>query len=301
MLMSVPRKHHYIPQVHIKKFESENGYFVYHKDLDKVVSKKSTNDIFVVKDLNTSLDEDGRVNHSILERQLELKWDSKFKHYFEIIDSWIKESIANNRYAEFNIDESLKFFFEYTLIGYHRAQKQDTSFNNSVLDPILGFEEIIPDLNELDTSDLEMPAEDIDLGLNFMKDFIYMATGQVKDMKDKLKFPAPVASDLSMFLPENLTCDFILTENQPFYLPDTTGVIIKSKEVFLHKNITLNKIAMLGVPISSNIFLRIKNQEFFHGEKTGVYAFSRSQVDKLNRDIISFSKRQTLVEEKFQL
>ncbi|MCC6702636.1 MAG: DUF4238 domain-containing protein [Fluviicola sp.] len=62
--MSIPSKHHYIPQVHIKKIDVGKGYFVYHKEEGKVIHKKSTTDIFVIKDLNTSLNEDGDIDHS---------------------------------------------------------------------------------------------------------------------------------------------------------------------------------------------------------------------------------------------
>lgn len=297
--MTTPRKHHYVPQVHIKKFERAEGFFVYHKDGGKVVPKKTTNDIFVIKDLNSSLNEDGDIDHTSVEKALEEKWDSLFNSHFDTITSWLIESVENNSYSDIPINDSLKYFFEYALMGYQRAQKGDAEFNRSVLEPILDFEELIPDLDNLDMEDSNLTKEQHDVGVESIKNFIHLITGHVREWQDKLKFPAPIATGLEMLVPDELVCDFILSDEGPFHLPDTTAVILKSEEEFEYQNRKLNKIVSVGLPLCSMLYLQIKNVEFFPDEKTDIYSFKQERVNEVNKTLFSVSRKQILVDELF--
>lgn len=297
--MSIPRKHHYIPQVHLKKFDVGKGYFVYHKEEGKVIHKKYTTDIFVIKDLNTSLNEEGDIDHSSLEKELEDKWDSRFNQHFDIIVAWLIDSVEKIRYSEIPINDSLKYFFEYALIGYQRSLKGDTEFNRSVLEPIIDFKEIISDLDDLNLEDTSLTKEQLDLGVESIKDFIHLMTGHVSALQDKLKFPVPIATGLEMLVPDKLVCDFIVSAEGSFYLPDSTAIILKSEEGFDYQNIRINKVVSVGIPISSNLFLQIKSKEFFPNEKTDIYSFKQERVNEVNKTLLNASKKQILVDEFF--
>ena len=72
----------------------------------------------------------------------------------------IEDSIENNRHSTIIIDESIEFFFEYGLIGYQRALKQSSEFNDSILKPILEFEEVLPELDDLSIDETNFTNED---------------------------------------------------------------------------------------------------------------------------------------------
>lgn len=299
--MTIPRKHHYVPQTHIKKFECERGYFVYHKDIDKIIPKKSSNDIFVVKDLNTSIDENGDLDHISVENEFGEKWDSKFNFHFDLVTSWIQDSVENNKCYQVDIYDSLIYFFEYALIGFHRSQKKDKEFNESVLGPIRDFAELIPELDNLDLSGINYNKDEIEIGLSSIKDFINLATTNVAEWQDKLRFPAPIATSLRMLVPSEISCKFYISLDKSFYLPDTTAIISLSEEEFEYQNRKINKIALVGIPISSRVYLQIKNRELFTDEKTGIYIYDNDDVDVLNNKIFSHAKKEVLVNEDFSL
>ena len=69
--MSVPRKHHYVLQAHIRKFKGEIGYFVFRKSDNKLINFKSSSNFFVTKVLNSSLNDKGEIDHITTESEFE--------------------------------------------------------------------------------------------------------------------------------------------------------------------------------------------------------------------------------------
>ncbi len=297
--MSIPRKHHYVPQVHIRKFKVENGYFVFKKSNNKLINFKSSSNFFVAKDLNSSLNDKGDFDHVTNESEFEKLWDSNFNSHFDNIVSWIEDSIENNRHSTIIIDESIEFFFEYGLIGYQRALKQSSEFNDSILKPILEFEEVLPELDDLSIDETNFTNEDFNKAVTIYKDFINLITNHVKKSQELLKYPVPITTDFKMLLPENYCCDIILAKNSSFFLPDCTAKILKSEETMKYKDRDINKIVSVGIPIASGIYLQIRNKEFFPEHVTDLYAFSDKKVNQLNDEIIKFSLNQTLVSENY--
>jgi hypothetical protein len=299
--MSIPRKHHYVPQVHIRKFKEENGYFVFRKTDNKLINFKSSSNFFVAKDLNSTLNDEGEIDHETAESEFEKIWDGKFNCHFNIISSWIVESIKNNCNSSIRIEESIKFFFEYGLIGYQRALKQSQEFNDSILNPILEFEELLPELEDLELDDFKLSEEEFKMGIDSYKDFIILITNHVKTSQELLKYPVPIATELKMLIPENCSCDIILSKNSSFFLPDCTAIILKSEETMKYQDRDINKIVSVGIPISSGIYLQIRNKEFFSDHETDLYAWNIEKVDEWNEEIIRHSFNQTLVSENFKI
>lgn len=300
--MSTPRKHHYVPQVHIKKFEHQNGYSVFIKQENKIISKKLSNDIFAVKDLNSSLDEDGNIDHVSVEQTLADQWDSPFKSHFDILDSWISESIQQNDYSNISIEASLKFFFEYGLMGHLRSIRQNREFNDLTINSILEFEELIPDIDSIELSDSNFSNEQIEIGKSIIKNLINLSTDTANQWNEKLKFPAPSATELPMLVPEKLICDFFITSTPPFYLPDCTAIILKSEEeTFKYKNQNINKIMSVGIPLTQHLFIQIRNKDFFPNDKTDLYLIEKERTDEINNQLIFHSFGQVLVSDNFKL
>lgn len=297
--MTIPRKHHFLPQAHIRKFKSEKGYFLYLKNQKKVIPKKSSTDIFAVRDLNSSLNDDGKIDHLKNEYEFEKKWDSKFNSHYDSIVDWILDSIENDSYSSNDIQKSIQYFFEYTLIGYQRSKKQEESFNDSVLAPYLESKELIPFIDSADLSDSEYSDEHLRLGKDSLISFIELASETMMKWKSNLKYPAPIASELDMLVPEKLVCEVYISTNERFYLPDRTGLIVKSQDTFIYNKLQINKIALIGLPLNPYVFLRIKNSETFPTAKTGIYTFNSEQVKRINSNIIASAGSQVLVGESF--
>ncbi|MCP4521640.1 MAG: DUF4238 domain-containing protein [Cytophagales bacterium] len=82
--MSIPKRHHYVPRVHIRKFKSNEGYYLLMKQAGIIKNPKSSNHFFVKKELNTIADSEGNKDHKTFEKELADKWDNKF-NYYEVI------------------------------------------------------------------------------------------------------------------------------------------------------------------------------------------------------------------------
>ena len=65
--MSIPRRHHSIPQMSLKRFADQDGYlYVFDKSFpDKGIQKRTPTNLFVRRDLNTQFEEDGTINVSM--------------------------------------------------------------------------------------------------------------------------------------------------------------------------------------------------------------------------------------------
>lgn len=293
--MTIPRKHHYLPQVHIKKFEHKNGYNLFLKEENKIINKKLSVDIFSVKDLNSTLDEDGNIDHISVEQKLADQWDSKFNFHLNILSSWIIESIEQKNYSDIQINSSLKFFFEYGLLGYMRARKQDRDFNDSIINSILEFKELIPDIEALVSLD-----EQTEMGKSELKDILNLSTNLADEWNKKLKFPVPSTTEFPMLVPERLICDFFITLTPPFYLPDCTAIIIKSKETIEHQNKNLNKIVSVGIPLTQELFIQIRDKDFFPFDSTGLYSIEKERTESINDQLIFHAFKQVLVSKDFE-
>jgi len=297
--MSTPRKHHYVPQVHIKKFEHQNGYSLFIKEENKIISKKLSDDIFAVKDLNSSLDEDGNIDHTSVEQTLSERWESKFNTHLNILISWITESIKHKEYSDNPIKDSLKFFFEYGLMGHFRVIRQNRKFNESIIEPLLDFEELFQDIDDLDNSNSELSKEELELGKLELKNFITLTTKFAQNLNDNLKYPVPLPTEIPMFVPEGLICDFIITISPPYYLPDCTSIILRSEETFEYQNRKMNKIISIGIPIKDNLYIQIKNKDFFPNETTEIHIIEEERTREINQHLMKNALNQILVSQDF--
>ena len=128
-MVSNPRKHHYIPQVHLKKFNLGEGYHVLHKDQNKITTYKSAKSFFHVRDLNTTID---LLSHEIdpksVEQELTNKWDNLFNHHYNAINNIIVQNVTTN------ISDTYKYFFEYGLVTHFRSLKQVKTYNPNSVD-----------------------------------------------------------------------------------------------------------------------------------------------------------------------
>lgn len=293
-MSTIPRKHHYVPQAHIQKFRNEDGYFVYNKNSNSVYNKKDS-EIFVIKDLNSMMVDDGEIDHQSLEAELAETWDAKFTPHHDQILRWILDSFEQGELSRIDIDGTLRYFFEYALVGYQRYMKSRKDFNDSTMNSIIELRELESAIDEADLSGIDALFENVELGKKGLINFIKLIADFAEKSQQKLKFPAPITTDLQMFLPPNISCDVVLSKNQPFYLPDCTAMIQKSDESFEYQGKQLKKIALVGIPISSSVFLMIRNNEFFPEHQTSLIHMEDDDVIEINSHIISNAYKQVVV------
>ena len=123
------KRHHYVPQVHIKKFSSTSGFYVLIKKNKLIVNPKSSKDIFVKTNLNTSSNLLG-VKNDDLEKTLTNKWDSKFStHYKEVINH-LEEPHKISQ-------DSRIFLFNYAIVSWVRTRKKDKNLNEQYYSSLL--------------------------------------------------------------------------------------------------------------------------------------------------------------------
>lgn len=118
--MSKPRNHHFVSQVHIKKFFNTNRkkIFVYDKVLNNLYFKTTTKSLFSEKDLNTKFD-NGSQDFESLENDLNQFFEKDFSEHFLIIKKFIEEL----NYSE-KVNNALFYFAKYGIIGEIRNPKE---------------------------------------------------------------------------------------------------------------------------------------------------------------------------------
>lgn len=293
--MSEPRKHHYVPQVHINKFKSIDGFFVYFKADGKVINKKSSTDVFETKDLNSTLDENGQIEHKSMETKLAKKWDDNFNYHHDAIIDWICDSIDSNTCSNIDIQNSLRFFFEYALVGFMRGKKRDKKFNEYMVNELLEYSEFADEIEAFDFSESNLSEFQISEGRKAFRYFSELITNYISERKKKLKFPLPIAEEMDYFMPDKFVCDVIIAREGSFFLPDTTSIIEASDMKRKYLDFEINQIKYVGIPINSKVFLQIKNHELFPDSSSDIYSFSKERVDEINQRIIKFSSDYVLI------
>lgn len=284
--MNIPKRHHFVPQAHIRKFESAQGYFLLLKNEAEIKNPKSSADFFVKKELNTISNENGDKDHKTFEDELSIKWDNQFNNYYNsVLDNLIN-------LKEIPCD-TLKFFFEYSLIGLMRRKKMEKSFN----DDFLEFKEVIPgliDLMDSDKLDLSKFTEEeqkdgIDHFKKFLNEMISFDSRQ-----SKMKYRALIPSEAKMLVPDNLTCDIFFCEENGFILPDCSATIISSNETMNWNSLNINKVSCVGIPLNPRLFLQIKNNDIHPGEINKIFIANEGLIQHVNENLLSSSFSQVV-------
>ena len=279
--MSIPRKHHYIPQVHIRKFKTDDGYNVFRKAESKIINFKSSSQFFHIKDLNSSIDFDTKeIDHKTTEEEISNLWDSKFNYHYDALLKCIEESIQTGEFSKVNIQENLKFFFEYSIVGYLRRAKQTNNYHEKGFDIVDAVEEFATMLENEDLSELGFSSEENLEGISFLRNFANEIFNESKHF-DKLKYPSPTVTEAKMLVPNEVCCDIFVTFDSRFNLPDCTAFIKRSAEVFEYMGTKLNKITYIGLPLSPNIYLQIKDNDLVQDKTNGIYLLPNENVDKI--------------------
>lgn len=281
--MSKPRKHHYVPQVHINKFKSESGFYIFNSKQNKIINQKSSNSFFFTKDLNSVIDSDGKIDHKTFEQELGNKWDGPFGFFYRVLlDSVNKYIESNGERLEVN-QETLKFFYEYGVIGRLRRLKMEPSFNDSFFDFALGFDYLIEAFENEDFINKIKEKE----GLGKAKDHVLGVFEELKELiqkQEQLRFKSIIVSGISDLMPSSLSFDLLISK-YPLILPDCTAVITKVEEKIELNGRQVEQIGSVGIPLNPHLYLHIRNNDVVSNNTNSIDLLNKDDAIKLNQRI----------------
>lgn len=293
--MSIPRKHHYLPRVHIRKFKTDKGYFLFFKDKNKLLEISSSENIFVTKDLNSTIDENtGEIDHKRVEDELTALWDNNFNyHYDNIINNLLYFSTQKEVIIDL-IQDSLKFFFEYSIIGNFRQKKLTKQYNETTFSWFDDFEDYIEDISNIKDEITNMSKEEISSAISGLEHFNLSMGDYINKLKEKLKFPAPTITEVKKYVPSECSCYILLARDSSFILPDCTAMVNYSETKFKWDNFDVKRIDSIGIPIHPNIYLQIKNNEANDNKSTEIYLLDKERVNEINQNLARLAHNQFL-------
>ncbi|MBR9832444.1 DUF4238 domain-containing protein [bacterium] len=290
--MSIPKRHHYVPRVHIRKFKKESGYYLFLKGKEELKNPQSSSDFFVKTELNTVGGVDGIKDHTSLENELTEKWDNNFNKHFKNI----LENLYNPNYI---LPETLLFFFEYSIIANLRRSKMDISLNETLI-----FKEVIPNFIEglsfngglVD----ETSKDDLESGKILFRKF-YDDILKLEDRQSGLKFSSLIPTEVKSLLPQKCHCIIYYADNDLFILPDCTSRVERSDKLFNLHGLGINGIARIGIPLTPKVYIEILNSDILGRHDNIVVKPTFREIGNINYNLFKIAKTQVLLNSPEQL
>lgn len=293
--MNIPRKHHFVPQVHIRKFETSDGYHLYFKSDKKFINKKSTIDIFSTKDLNTIANLAGELDHFTLENEFAELWDSKFTIFFKEINEVIDTHLKTKREPEFS-QECLKFFFEYGIIGRMRRLKMEPNFGNGLTDLSEGLWEF--GNIDADAQYLSEFSPDVIKNSKSLLENLTNQINQIIDSQSNLKYKGIMPTTAEILMPEECSCKIYFADVPSFVLPDSTAIIVASESQKDHFGYKYHPVSCVGIALSPQIFLEIKNNDITTDNSNSIQSVTNTQINTINTKAFQSSFTQIVTADK---
>lgn len=257
--MSIPRNHHYISQVHIKKFfNAKNEIFLYNKSTKLFQTKNSSKRLFSEKDLNTKY-ENGRNDYTTVEQQLNQFYENDFDYYYNNI---IRLTIEKN--IDIEIQKAIVYLARYGAIANFRTPTYKSSLEKTFFDAL-------------------KPA--MDSATEALKSSFYNFFNNRGDSKylggdDYLQLGNKIVSKMGLLyfiieIPEN--------ENDYFILPDF-GASTQRKKINTYINPDIEEISYISMPLSSKLYLHIYSERHPEGiNSSGIIKLNSEQVNFINK------------------
>lgn len=274
--MNVPRKHHYLPQVHISNFRKNDRFLIYDKLNDKHFSKNSSNDLFEVKDSNVILNESFELDYVSEEKYFHDTYESRFnEHYGNLVGFLDSNSIISTS----NFTLAINFFLEYAIIGHNRALRvqanyyeSNKEFEKDLLDVFSRFKWVLKLFN-------------IGNKVSVNKQFAAYRKRRILE-ESLLKVPIANLKDISKILPLNYRVVLFLNDKNNFHLPDSCAIIFKNPKA---THVFSDQISRVLIPLSNQIVLDfIVEGSCINSE---IVNSSTEQVDEINNYFLNHSFR----------
>lgn len=266
--MSIPRNHHFVSEVHQKKFFNyqSNRIYVYDKQRKNLYSKKTTKTLFSERDSNTSFN-DGTKDFTKLEGDLNINFEQELSNNIQIVEDFIK-----NREMNESINDALFNIARFGVIGEFRTPRNKKGMDDALWE---GFSKIMVQ----STPELKKGLEEV---FAFRKEVKY---------SNVLTYSETANSILELM--GGLIFKIIIPENNDdyFVLPDCSSIRVRDK-INDYFNPDIKEIAYIGVPVTSKMFIHFFSEKLFkENMPISEIIYEESQViRKINIECMYFSQ-----------
>ena len=270
--MSIPRNHHFVSQVLIKKFLSpEKRVSIFSKTENNIETRPLQRQDFAERDLNSIITEDNTIDHKSIEDNLNENFERDFnKHYDSLF-----QSIENNNLNLFT--ESIKFLIKLGIIGDMRTREHQLEAQHAILGGIGSLYEMFSD---------DLKAEH--------SSFI----NRNSSVKNKLPVDySELANRILDIIGDACYCVFKAPENHHFLLPDNTSITYRSKidpDIETEDGKTLISLAMpitmIIYPINNKTIIVVKSKKIEGEDLSGIFQLSEETTINYNLLFIKNSR-----------
>jgi Protein of unknown function (DUF4238) len=270
--MTNSRNHHYVSQVIIKKFVSQNTgkYFLYDKINKRYSYKQSPKSIFYLKDLNTLINQNGQIDYNSVEEELSKKFENQYNSKHEKV----VKAIESRNMSE--ISENLELLLMGALISNFKTPAGKAS-NDLMLNNLL-----------------------LDLGLNKKKNtFIHFSRlSEYQNSYFKL------AKDMLELMGDIVISIYTAPADCYYFLSDTHSANLRIEEVdtIVEKDIEyvqrLNPVSLAMFPINSRYLIVCQSKRSSPIQESKIYSADAEMVKGFNRVLYNLATSTILCENK---
>jgi hypothetical protein len=279
LFMSIPRNHHYVSQVLIRKFiDNFNNLYTYSKEGSCFEEKILTRFDFAEKDLNSTINKYGEVDHSTVEETLNRHIETDFNtHYDKIITA-----ITTENYSDINT--AMEYLMRMGAVGDMRTPQHQIESQNSILGTFRMLYEHSSD---------EIKAQ------------IEQFENHTSGIKNKLPIDYKEISDKILeIMGEKIYSILKSPINDYFFLPDCSSVVIRSQleeDTILNGELLLNPSRPIGTiifPINSKVVIVAQSAKICPQKSHGIYDLSSETVAGYNKMFLDAARDKVICQDK---
>lgn len=279
--MSTPRNHHYVSQVLIRKFLNGEKTLHFYKKSNRTFGKtQSTKNTFSERDLNSTINENGQIDHTIIEEILAKNFEKKFNANYNLIESYVSSGVVSGTELKANLLEAIKNLIPMGIIGEMRtSQRMEETYE--------GVFGVLRMIASNATDELKQEIEGYEK--------------QVAAVKNKLPINfSEICEKVTELMGDSIYSIFITPPSEFFILPDCTSAILRANllDDVIHNGERLvsdgMSIASVMYPINSNIIvsatstkiIKKRPNKIFVLKKAEVYDFNKAFFERANEKVI---------------
>lgn len=262
--MSIPRNHHYVSKVLISKFiDSDSNLYTYSKTEDSFEEKLLTRFNFAERDLNSTVNELGDIEHNSVEDTLNKHIETDFNNHYDKIMS----AINTENYSDINV--SMEYLMRMGAIGDIRTPQHQIEMHSKILGAFRMLYNQSSDELQREIERLEM---------------------KVSKVKNKLPVDyKEVSNQVLELMGEKIYSIFKIADTDYFFLPDCSSVVIRSQleeDTIINGELLLNPSRQIGTiifPINSKTVIVAQSAKICPQKNHGIYELSSETVDSYNK------------------
>jgi len=277
---NIPLNHHYVSQCQIKNFfNKEKGFiYLYDKILKNHFKKSTTKAVFSEKEGNSRF-YNGEIDHSSLEKDLK----DNFEDLYNFCLSCVIKLIQNPENPPSIFRKALLYLVRYGIAGEIRRPQEKFDSDSSIKKVL--FEEFMPNA-----------APELKESLMKLKE----RTANSKYINSL--FYSEFANTVLKAMGELSFVIYFIQGNNYFILPDRPS-ISKRMKINEYFNPDIKEIAMVGIPLSSKIFLHAESQKIRKLPDQIIYINeeNHSILNKINIALYKYADKQVACENESYL